>query len=105
MTVADLNLYLVGFMGTGRRELLKSRGVVICLHASVETILERTLHANHRPLLQVADPAERVRTLYAQREAIYRGTGTMVLTDHRSMKEIAAHVLRVYRQEARSTKS
>ena len=89
----------------GRRELLKSRGVVICLHASVETILERTLHANHRPLLQVADPVERVRTLYAQREEIYRGTGTMVLTDHRSMKEIAAHVLRVYRQEAQSTKS
>ncbi len=84
----------------GMLELLQASGVVICLHASIETILQRTMHTTHRPLLQVDDPAERVRQLYAQRDEIYRRTGTMVLTDNRPQREIFAHVLRVYRHEA-----
>ena len=84
----------------GMLELLHSRGVVICMHAPIETILKRTLHATHRPLLQVDDREARLRELYAQREGLYRRTGTMVLTDKRPLREIAIHVLRVYRQEA-----
>ena len=84
----------------GMLGLLRGRGVVICLHAPIEAILERIMHTTHRPLLQVEDPAKRLRELYAQREELYRKTGTMVLTDNRPLREIAAHVLRVYRQEA-----
>lgn len=84
----------------GMLELLRSRGIVICLHAPIETIIERIMHTTHRPLLQGEDPAKRLRDLYAQRESLYRKTGTMVLTDSRPLREIAAHVLRVYRQEA-----
>lgn len=84
----------------GMLELLRHRGVVICLHAPIETIIERIMHTTHRPLLQAEDPAQRLRDLYAQREALYRRTGTMVLTDRRPLREIAAHVLRVYRHEA-----
>ncbi len=84
----------------GMLELLRSRGVVICMHAPIETILKRTLHATHRPLLQVDDREARLRELYTQREGLYRRTGTMVLTDKRPLREIAIHVLRVYRQEA-----
>lgn len=84
----------------GMLELLRRRGVVICMHAPIETILQRTMHANHRPLLQVENPEQRLRDLYAQREAIYRRTGTLVLTDSRPLREIAAHVMRVYRLEA-----
>lgn len=84
----------------GMLELLRGRGVVICLHAPIEAILERIMHTTHRPLLQMEDPAKRLRELYAQREELYRKTGTMVLTDNRPLREIAAHVLRVYRQEA-----
>jgi shikimate kinase len=84
----------------GMLELLRRRGVVICMHAPIETILKRTLHATHRPLLQVEDPERRLRELYAQREELYRRSGTMVLTDKRPLREIAIHVLRVYRQEA-----
>ena len=89
---------------SGMLELLRGRGIVICLHASIETILERTMHATHRPLLQVENPGERLRQLYAQREEIYRRTGTMVLTDRRPQREIVAHVLRLYRQEAAAFK-
>lgn len=84
----------------GMLERLQSRGIVICLHAPLETILKRTMHANHRPLLHVENPEQRLRDLYAQREAIYRRTGTMVLTDSRPLREIAGHVLRVYRLES-----
>ena len=84
----------------GMLELLRSRGVVICLHAPIETILQRTSHTTHRPLLQVENSEARLRELHAQREAIYRRTGTMVLTARRPMREIAAHVLRVYRTES-----
>ena len=84
----------------GMLELLRARGVVICMHAPIETIIERTMHTTHRPLFQVENREQRVRELFAAREEIYRRTGTMVLTDRRPMKEIAAHVLRVYRLEA-----
>ena len=84
----------------GMLELLQRRGIVICLHAPIETILQRTMHTNHRPLLQVDDREQRLRDLFAQREAIYRRTGTMVLTDRRPLREIVGHVLRVYRLEA-----
>src|SRR3954468_20221731 len=84
----------------GMLDLLRSRGIVICMHAPIDTILKRTMHTNHRPLLQVDDRERRLRDLYAQREAIYRNTGTMVLTDSRPLREITGHVLRVYRLEA-----
>lgn len=80
---------------------LKNQGVVVCLHASLETILRRTQGHKNRPLLNVDDPAERIRALYAEREAVYRQAGTVILTDARSLHDIAGHVLRAYRREAR----
>ncbi len=83
----------------GMLELLRSKGVVICLHASIETILRRTAGHRHRPLLNVEDPEVRIRTLYAEREPIYRQSGTVILTDSRPMSDIVNHVMRVYRRE------
>lgn len=85
----------------GMLELLKARGVVICLHASLDTVVQRTTRTGHRPLLQGEDRDKKVRELYARREAIYQRTGTMILTDGRPLREIVAHVLRVYQREAR----
>src|SRR5947208_6000021 len=65
----------------GMLALLKSKGVVVCLHASLETILARTARHRNRPLLDVENPEERVRTLYAAREPIYKQSGTVILTD------------------------
>lgn len=84
----------------GMLELVRSKGVAMCLHASVETILQRTAGHKHRPLLNVENPEERIRTLYAQREPVYRRVGTTILTDNRSLHDIVAHVLRSYRREA-----
>jgi shikimate kinase len=84
----------------GMLEILKEKGVVVCLHASIETILERTARHRTRPLLAVEDPEERVRTLYAQREPIYNRCGTVILTDARPLHDIAAHVVRAWRRDA-----
>ncbi len=80
---------------------LRARGVVICLHASLETVLLRTSTNRHRPLLAGDDPMERIRRLYAEREAIYKRAGTVLLTDHRPTSDIISHVMRAYRREAR----
>ena len=84
----------------GMLALLKSKGVVVCLHASLETILTRTARQRNRPLLEVENPEERVRTLYAAREPIYKQSGTVILTDSRPLADIAAHVLRAWRRDA-----
>lgn len=84
----------------GMLDLLHRKGVVICLHASLETILKRTQGQRHRPLLNVEDPDARIRTLYAIREPIYRRSGTIILTDARPLSDIVSHVMRSYRREA-----
>jgi shikimate kinase len=85
----------------GMLGLLAKRGVVVCLHASIENILARTSRVRKtRPLLNVDDPEVRARELYAEREGIYRSAGTVILTDSRPLSEIAAHVIRVWRREA-----
>ena len=84
----------------GMLALLKTKGVVICLHASLATILERTARSRHRPLLNVENPEERVRALYAEREPIYRQAGAVILTDARPLGDVVAHVVRTWRREA-----
>ena len=85
----------------GMLEALLARGVVVCLHASLETVLARTSRNRNRPLLEVENPEERIRTLYAAREPIYRRAGTMVLTDSRPLGDIVAHVVRIWLRDAR----
>ena len=85
----------------GMLELLNTKGVVMCLHASLETVLRRTGQTRTRPLLDVADPAARLRQLYLEREPIYKRAGTVILTDLRPVHDIVMHVLRSYRREAR----
>jgi shikimate kinase len=85
----------------GMRELLLSKGVVVCLFASEKTILRRTSANNKRPMLNVEDPTKRVRQLMAKRMPIYMNTGTGISTENRNLPEIASHVARIYRYESR----
>ena len=53
-------------------EHLKKECVIVYLTASPEVILKRTANAkNERPLLEVADRAQRVRELLKQRQPLY----------------------------------
>ena len=88
-------------MQPGMLELLRANGVVICLHATLDTILQRTAQARTRPLLNVENPEARIRQLYAEREETYKRAGAVILTDFRPLHDIVLHVLRAYRREAR----
>lgn len=86
----------------GMIEMLKEKGVVICLYASSETILQRTQGNKSRPLLDAEDPEKRIRELLAEREPIYRRAGTLVLTDNRGLSDVVEHLRRIYMREADS---
>lgn len=53
------------------RDYLKTRGTVIYLRASINSILQRTSHDKNRPLLQTADPRQRLEQLAREREPYY----------------------------------
>jgi shikimate kinase len=86
----------------GMKDLLKQKGVVICLFASAETIIERTSRNNKRPLLNVPDPAAKVRALLAEREPIYMDSGSCITTEGRTIPEVVNHMIRSYKFNARS---
>jgi len=83
----------------GMSELLMSKGVVICLFADEKTILERTSRTQKRPLLAVEDPMLKIHQLLKERLPVYRATGTGICTENRSIREVAAHILRVYEED------
>ena len=87
-------------MPPGVLDFLRGKGVVICLHASLDTVLTRTSTNRNRPLLNVEDPRERIKALYAEREPIYKRAGAVILTDHRPTSDIISHVMITYRREA-----
>ena len=81
----------------GMLETLKSKGVVICLFASMESILNRTQRSKNRPLLDVDDPEARIRKLFAEREPVYMKAGICISTEGRPVSEVVRHLLRTYR--------
>ena len=61
------------------REHLKSRGFVIYLHALPGVLWQRTRSDKSRPLLQGGDPRERLESLYAERDPLYRDVADLVV--------------------------
>ena len=82
----------------GMSELLKEKGLVICLFARPETIVSRTVGNPKRPLLDVENPEERVRELLDEREKIYMNTGIGVSTEGRTIQEVVSSIIRIYRR-------
>ena len=75
------------------RALLKQLGTVVYLCASAETIYERTKHDTSRPLLQGDDPKGKIRTLLAEREAIYESAADIVIdVNQKGFEEILAEI-------------
>lgn len=76
---------------------LKSHALVVCLWASPEKIWENVRGQAHRPLVNVADPQTRIRTLLAEREPFYREADVLVNTELRSVREVALQVTHQFR--------
>ncbi len=61
------------------RQLLRERGTVIYLRASVASILQRTSHDKNRPLLQTADPRAKIETLSRERAPLYQEVAHIII--------------------------
>lgn len=83
----DLTLRHQGVLSTGggsvlraiNRERLQERGRVIYLRSTPEEVYRRVRHDMNRPLLQVSDPVQRLRSLFEQRDPLYRETAHHVI--------------------------
>ncbi len=62
-----------------RNALLAGGGSVMYLRASPEEIYKRIRHDKTRPLLQVANPLQRLRELYTVRDPLYRASSHYVI--------------------------
>jgi shikimate kinase len=76
-------------------------GVVVCLTATPEAILQRVAHDTHRPLLQAPDREQRIRDLLEQRRPLYEAIRYRVDTTGRSPEEVTRAVLEVFRRVVR----
>ena len=54
------------------REILKNTGFVVYLRCSIDKILYRTRNDTQRPLLQTANPRQRLQSLLTQRDPMYQ---------------------------------
>ena len=61
------------------RERLRGRGQVVYLRSHPDELFRRLRHDKKRPLLQVADPLQRLRDLYAERDPLYRETAHYII--------------------------
>ncbi|MFY8179908.1 MAG: shikimate kinase, partial [Limnohabitans sp.] len=82
----DLSKYHHGVLSTGggavlrplNRQNLHKRGKVVYLRSTPEEVFRRLKHDMQRPLLQVDDPQEKLRTLFNVRDPLYRETAHFI---------------------------
>ena len=72
---------------------LERNGVVVCLEASVETILKRLDGDKTRPLLIKPDPAKEIENLLESRKKYYKRCGLSINTDNLSVLEITERII------------
>lgn len=75
-------------------EKMKSTGLIICLEASPEEILNRTKHYRHRPLLNVENPLKRIIQLLKIREPFYKKADLTIDTTGSSVSEVVKKILK-----------
>jgi shikimate kinase len=86
----------------GMIDVLKEKGVVICLWASVEDILARTSMNQNRPLLNVESPREKIISMIEARTPFYNQAHGSLTTEFRTVSEVVQHIVRMYISSIRS---
>lgn len=66
------------------RKHLRSRGFVVYLKSSVDTLVQRTKHDRNRPLLQSADPRKILTEILEQREPLYMDVADLIIETERA---------------------
>mgnify|MGYP001815543659 FL=1 len=76
------------------RQRLASRGHVIYLHTSVEQQLRRTAHDRKRPLVQTANPKQKLQELMEWRDPLYREIADWVIeTDGCRVRDVVQQIV------------
>lgn len=77
------------------RRMLKSRGYVVYLSASIEQLMRRTSKDKKRPLLQTADPKQKIIELVTEREPLYKETATLEFrTGDKPIQYVVTHLVK-----------
>jgi len=76
-------------------EIMKHTGIMVCLTANTQVILNRTLAYAHRPLLNVPDPAKQIELLLKLRAHYYARADETIDTSKLSVKEAAGKILKL----------
>jgi shikimate kinase len=79
-------------------DALRENGIIICLTATPETILQRTSNSNDRPLLRVEDPFEKIKGLLDFRKPFYEKADIVVDTEGKTPLQIAEEVIEKVRK-------
>ncbi len=72
---------------------LKARGVLVCLQAEPQIILERIGPDTLRPLLQTSDRMARIRALLEERAAAYAAADLVVETSRLRIDEVVERIV------------
>ena len=72
---------------------LKRYGILVCLEASPEVILDRTKNKTCRPLLNVPDPKKKIEDLLKKRESYYKKADFCINTDSLSIEEVTSKIM------------
>ncbi len=75
---------------------LRTNGVVICLTADEEAVMERTKKYKHRPLLNVEDPKQRIRNLLAKRAPLYAKADHTIDTSKFTARQVIEKIIEMY---------
>ena len=75
--------------------IMKETGIIICLTASPQMILERTSSLTHRPLLNVPDPKKQIELLLKFRAPFYARADKIIDTAKLSIKEVVDKVFKL----------
>jgi len=77
------------------RRILRSRGHVIYLSASVEQLFRRTAKDKSRPLLQTDDPKQQIIDLLEKRDPLYRRVADIELrTGKQSIQHAVSEIIK-----------
>ncbi len=74
-------------------DVLRKNGIIVCLTASPEIILERTGNSDERPLLRAENPLEKIRELLDFRKPFYEKADIVIETENRTPRQIAGDII------------
>ncbi len=87
------------FVNETTRHMLKQKALTVWLYGDLDTLVERILRNNKRPLLQVEDPRAKMQELMIARDPLYRhahihvkiARGPHIRTVNRVLKAVRDH--------------